>query len=333
MVIQNLLDDLVKKRVDSKKPRGEGLTYVADKLDPLNKENWELISSFVDVVKINGVMPLLASDSGITKKIKFYHDLDIRVSVGSTLAEYAIIQNSFDRFTKEASKLGFDIIEIGENIVDLSIEKKKKINDVAESLDLEIQWKVGKRDPRHQLSIEDMLVKIEEILTLDSRKIILEANQGMGVGIYDEQGNVKWSMMGIITNKIPPNKFIFEAPLEFQQFALIAEFGERVNLSELDTDSIPSVESERRGILSKSAFGNVNLREEPEGGPAAKFIYYLIKTKNPIDQSGLIGISRLPRRTVQNAVEDLRNQGLIIERTSLDDARKKVYHPVRSEWL
>ena len=178
-----------------------------------------------------------------------------------------------------------------------------------------------------------MLAKIEDIAKLDSKKIILEANQGMGVGIYDEHGNIKWSLVGEITNKYPPNKFIFEAPLEFQQFALVAEFGERVNLSEVDMESISSIESERRGILSKSAFGNVHLREEPEGGPAAKFIYYLIKTKNPVEQSELISLSRLPRRTVQNALEDLRNQGLIIERTSLDDARKKVYYPVRSEWL
>ena len=191
----------------------------------------------------------------------------------------------------------------------------------------------SEQNPRHQLDIEDMITKIEEIVKLDSKKIILEANQGIGVGIYDEQGNLKWSQIGMITNKQPPNKFIFEAPLESQQFALIAEFGERVNLSEIDMESVLSVESERRGVLSKSAFGNVNLREEPEGGPAAKFIYYLIKTKNPIEQSELIALSRLPRRTVQNAVEDLRNQGLIIERTSLDDARKRVYYPVRSEWL
>ena len=332
-MIHNLLDDLVKKRVDSTKPREQGLTHVTDKLHPTNMEDWGLISPFVDVVKINGALPLLASDSGIAKKIKFYHDLDIRVSAGNTLSEYALIQNSFDRFAKEASKLGFDILEIGENIVDLNFDKKKKLLDITESHDLEIQWKVGKQDPRHQLSVEEMISKIEDILKLDSKKIILEANQGMGVGIYDEQGNIKWSMIGLITNKYPPNKFIFEAPMEFQQFGLIAEFGERVNLSELDIDSVASVESERRGILSKSAFGNVNLREEPAGGPAAKFIYYLIKTKNPIEQSELIAISRLPRRTVQNAVEDLRNQGLVIERTSLDDARKRVYYPVRSQWL
>ncbi len=332
-MIHNLLDDLVKKRVDSTKPREQGLTHVTDKLHPTNMEDWGLISQFVDVVKINGALPLLAPDSGIAKKIKFYHDLDIRVSAGNTLSEYALIQNSFDRFAKEASKLGFDILEIGENIVDLNFEKKKKLCDIAESYDLEIQWKVGKQDPRHQLDVEDILVKIEEMLKLGSDKIVFEANQGVGVGIYDEHGNIKWSLVGEITNKCPPNKLIFEAPLESQQFGLIAEFGERVNLSEVDMESVSSIESERRGILSKSAFGNINLHEEPEGGPAAKFIYYLIKTKGPIEQSELISLSYLPRRTVQNAVEDLKNQGLVIERTSLNDARKKVYYPIRSEWL
>jgi phosphosulfolactate synthase len=29
----------------------------------------------------------------------------------------------------------------------------------------------------------------------------------------------------------------------------------------------------------------------------------------------------------------LKRQGLIIERNSLDDARKKMYHPMHSDWL
>ncbi|HXX05585.1 MAG TPA: phosphosulfolactate synthase [Candidatus Bathyarchaeia archaeon] len=328
-----MLDDLVKNRVDSKKPRKEGLTYVVDRLENYNKENWELISAFVDVVKINGALALLASESNLIKKINFYHDLGIRVSTGIISTEYAIAQNSFERYIKDAKKMGFDVVEIAENIVDLNMERKKKINDTITSLDLEAQWKVGKRDPRHQLGIEDTLVKIEELVSLGSTKVIMEANQGFGVGIYDENGNVKWGNVAILTNKYPPSTFIFEAPQETQQFALIAEFGERVNMSEVSVDSIISVESERRGILSKSAFTTVNVRDEPEGGPASKFIYYIIKTKFPIEQSDLINLSYLPRRTVQSAIEELKNQGLIIERTSLNDARKRVYYPIRSEWL
>jgi phosphosulfolactate synthase len=328
-----LLDDIIKNRIDLKKPRKEGLTYVVDKLEGSDKENWELLAPFIDVVKINGALTLLASETSLMKKIKFYHDLNIRVSTGSTGPEYAIIQNSFDRLVKESAKLRFDIVEVGENIIDLNIEKKKKISETVKALGLELHWKVGKRDPRHQLSLETTLEKIDESIKLGSKKITLEANQGFGVGIYDENGNVKWASVVALTNKFPPNTFIFEAPTESQQFSLIAEFGERVNLSEINMEAVTSVESERRGILSKSAFGHVNLREDPEGGPAAKFIYYIIKTKHPIEQSELISLSYLPRRTVQSAIEDLKNQGLIIERNSLNDARKKVYHPVRSEWL
>jgi phosphosulfolactate synthase len=50
-----LLHDSIKERVDNTKPRKEGLTYTIDKLQGLDKENFEIISPFIDVVKIYGV--------------------------------------------------------------------------------------------------------------------------------------------------------------------------------------------------------------------------------------------------------------------------------------
>jgi phosphosulfolactate synthase len=60
---------------------------------------------------------------------------------------------------------------------------------------------------------------------------------------------------------------------------------------------------------------------------------HIINTKNPIDQGELISLSHLPRRTIQNAVEELKSQGLIVERISLEDARKRVYTSIHSDWL
>jgi phosphosulfolactate synthase len=328
-----MLDDLAKNRVDSKKPRKEGLTYTIDKLQGIDKENFAIIAPFIDVVKVYGAFPMLVPEESLKKKIKFYHDFAVRVSTGSTITEFAILENSLERFVKEAAKMGFDIIEVGENSIDLSMEQKRKISDAIKYAGLEFQWKVGKKDPRHQLGIEKTLRKIEEAVKLGSKKIVLEANEGINVGIYDEKGLIKWSFVGGITTEYPPNTFVFEAPYESQQSALVAEFGQRVNLAEVHQDAVASVESQRRGFLSKAAFGVSYLRKNPKGGPAAKFIYYIIKTKHPIDQSELIGMSHLPRRTVQAAIDDLKLQGLIIERSSLDDARKKVYQPVHSDWL
>jgi phosphosulfolactate synthase len=328
-----LLDEFVKGRIDVKKPRKEGRTYVIDKLEGLDKENFPIIAPFVDAVKIYGVLPLLISEETLKKKIAFYHEFDVRVSTGSTISEYMIAENAFEKFVSQAAGLGFDIIEIGENSADLGLDHKRKITETVLAKNLEFQWKVGKKDPRHQPSLDATIAKIEEGVKLGSDKIVLEANEGMHVGIYDEKGEVKWNFVGALTAKFPPNTFIFEAPLELQQSALVAEFGQRVNLAEVRLETVSSVESQRRGFPTKAAFSVAHLRKNPEGSPAAKFVYFVIRSKHPIDQIELMNLTSLPRRTVQSAVEELKTQGLIIERSSLDDARKKIYSPVQFEWL
>lgn len=328
-----MLDDLFKGRVDGKKPRQEGLTLTVDKLESFDRENFEILAAFIDQIKIYNTYPLLISNDLLQKRISYYHNFDIKVSTGSTLTEYAISENSLEKYIKECAKMGFDIIEIGENNIDIDIDKKKKISNSILSADLTFNWKIGKKDPRHQIGIDNTLLRIEDVIKIGAKKIILEANEGISVGIYDQNGSVIWNYVAALTAKYPPNTFIFEAPLPTQQSALIAEFGQRVNLAEINIDSVASVESQRRGFLSKSSFGMSFSQKEIGGGPASKFIYYLIKTRNPIEQGDLIGITHLPRRTVQSAIEDLKNQGFIIERNSLDDSRRKVYYPVKSEWL
>ncbi|HXW12002.1 MAG TPA: phosphosulfolactate synthase [Nitrososphaeraceae archaeon] len=328
-----MLDDLFKERVDGKKPRQEGLTLTVDKLESFDRENFEILAAFIDQIKIYNTYPLLISNDLLQKRISYFHDFDIKVSTGSTLTEYAISENSLEKYIKECAKMGFDIIEIGENNIDMDIDKKKKISESILSAELTFNWKIGKKDPRHQIGIDNTLLRIEDVIKVGAKKVILEANEGISVGIYDQNGSVIWNYVAALTAKYPPNTFIFEAPLQTQQSALIAEFGQRVNLAEINIDNVASVESQRRGFLSKSSFGMSFSQKEMGGGPASKFIYYLIKTRNPIEQSDLIGITHLPRRTVQSAIEDLKNQGFIIERNSLDDSRRKVYYPVKSEWL
>jgi phosphosulfolactate synthase len=328
-----LLEEYAKNRVDVKKPRSEGRTYIIDKLEGLDRENFETIAPFIDVVKIYGVLPLLISEETLKKKIKFYHNFDIKVSTGSTISEYMIAEDDFDKFLGEAAKVGFDIIEIGENSADLNFEQKKKITESILAKRLDFQWKVGKKDPRHQLQLDTLLSKIEEGVKLGSDKVVLEANEGINVGIYDEKGSVRWNFVGALTAKFPPSTFIFEAPLESQQSALIAEFGQRTNLAEVRVEAVSSVESLRRGFPTKAAFSVSHLSKNPEGSPGAKFVYFVMKSKHPIDQVELMNLTNLPRRTIQSAVEELKSQGLIIERSSLEDARKKVYIPVQFEWI
>ncbi len=144
-------------------------------------------------------------------------------------------ENVFNKFIEESKIAGFDIIEISENNIHLSVDEKKKITKIIESHNLRHQWKIGRKDPRRQLTVDETVKRANEALEINQQeKIILEANLGYNVGIYDEKGDIKWNLLSAITSKISPNNIIFEAPLEIQQAVLIAEFGQRVNLGEVN---------------------------------------------------------------------------------------------------
>jgi phosphosulfolactate synthase len=71
---------------------------------------------------------------------------------------------------------------------------------------------------------------------------------------------------------------------------------------------------------------NYNFRNL-SGGPSVKFIFFIIKSFHPIDQTELMQISELPRRTVQASISELKRQGAIVEILDPKDARKKIYEP------
>ncbi|HEY0579482.1 MAG TPA: phosphosulfolactate synthase [Candidatus Nitrosocosmicus sp.] len=157
-----MLDNLAENIVDYKKPRPEGITYIIDKFQGFDKENFELIADFIDMVKIYGAYPLLISEDNLIRRIDFYHKKIVLVSTRSTLTEYALRENVFEKFVEESKTAGFDIIKISENNVNIYSEEKKKLVKVLDYHNLKLNLKIGKKDPRRQLSLDDTIKKINE---------------------------------------------------------------------------------------------------------------------------------------------------------------------------
>ncbi len=55
---------------------------------------------------------------------------------------------------------------------------------------------------------------------------------------------------------------------KYNKLVLIAEFGQRVNLGEIKQENVVSIESQRRGFLSKASFSITPVKKGPEGSPA-----------------------------------------------------------------
>ncbi len=298
---------------------------VIDRLSGLVKEEFEQVADYVNIVEIGWGLPLVWKEEALVSRIKYYRHLGIRVSMSGTLLEHSIFQNSTQAMLRKAERLGFDLVEISDGIIDLSHDEKTRLAKLARQHGFDYVVAVGKKDPARQLMPDETISQIANALSLDPIKVILEGRErGRSVGIYDDNGNVRWSLLRSITSRLDPKQIIFEAPTEIQQAALIQEIGPDVNLGNIALNSIASLESERQG-LRFDTFGIDRPQKHLSGGPSVKFVLFVIRTYQPIDQRQIVTMTHLPRRTVQKAVEYLAKNKLITEHPSFVDRRTKVY--------
>lgn len=307
------------------RPRPNGITHVLDRLIGFSPEEVEYLAPYFDVAKIGWGLPLLLARDRLKERISRYHDVGIDVSTGGTLLEYAVAHDRVPQMLDEARELGFDIIEISNGIIELSPAQIGRLAEQVERRSMPYFIEVGKKDAQHQLSLKETNAQIAFARTLKPSRVIIESREsGRGVGIYDSDGAIKWDWVRSILSEHPAEELLFEAPLELQQVGLLRELGAEVNLGNIALHSVAALASERLGLRGET-FGTIRHARDVRGPPAAKFLYFLLETYRGLDQTQLAHMSRLPRRTVQSALESLRRQGLIQESISLQDSRRREY--------
>ena len=61
------------------------------------------------------------------------------------------------------------------------------------------------------------------------------------------------------------------------------------------------------------------------GSPATKFVYHLMRTNKFLDQTAIIQMSGLPRRTILSSLDSLVGHDAIRETRDPNNTRRKVY--------
>ena len=310
------------------RPRVTGVTHLLDRLQYIPADELGDLAPYIDIAKIGWGLPLLLARDRVKARVRAYQDVDVEVSTGGTLLEYAIAQNRVNSFLDEAKELGFDLIEISSGILELSGTQIARLAESVRERGLTYLIEVGKKDPQHQLSLKETISQIGHALSLSPRKVIVESREsGRGVGIYDSDGAIKWDWVRSILAEHPRQELIFEAPMETQQVHLLRELGADINLGNVAFQSVAPLATERLGLRGET-FGTIRTTRIVKGPPAAKFLYFLLESYRGLDQTQLAQMSRLPRRTVQSALESLRQQGLVRESVSLQDSRRREYRLV-----
>lgn len=308
------------------KPRDKGLTFAVDNIAFNDRDYFNQGAEYIDSVKIGQSLPLILDRSKLVERIRFFHDCGIKVQSGGTLIQVAYKKRILPQVLERLKSLGFDTVEISESATEIPRETKLDIVSLVRKLSMDYIFEVGRKDPGRPQATAQLISKMEEAFELKSPKVIVEAGNGRGVGIFDSQGEIIWNSLNDMVGRFGPPSLVFEAPLVSQRIALTLEFGPNVNLAGLPIDSVLTLEMQRLGLTTET-LGVAPPVQSVQGSPASKFVFHLIKTEHPIDQQALIQRSGLPKRTLQAALSYLVERGFVREVPDMSDLRRHKYTP------
>ncbi len=231
----------------SKHPRTTGLTMVMDKGIGMNQAEdlVETAGDLIDLLKLGFGTSYI--NQNIKKKIALYKKKGIRVYPGGTLFEAFAIRNQFDDYRRFLDKLGFDAVEISDGSMEMDHDQKcEYIHQL--SKDFLVVSEVGSKIAGLEIPIPQWVSQMKSELEAGSFKVIAEARESGTVGIYDVHGKANFELINEISNRLPLNEILWEAPQKSQQVWFIKHFGANVNLGNIAPTEIIPLETLRLGL-------------------------------------------------------------------------------------
>ena len=185
------------------------------------------------------------------KSSKRFSRHDILTYPGGTLLEAAVVQEHCRVFMTRAAKLGFGAVEISEGTIDLPAERRRRMIDCARDAGLTPITEVGRKDPARQPDADELAEQALQDLAHGASWVIVEAREcGRGIGIYDEEGEVRATFLTRMTGLVgeAASRLIWEAPLRAQQAYLVRCFGANVSLGNVSPQDCLALEALRCGL-------------------------------------------------------------------------------------
>jgi phosphosulfolactate synthase len=135
----------------SNKPRRSGLTMIIDQGMPLAQQAdlLELAGDYADLAKIKTGSARLYPERLLVKKLERYRRHRVQPFLGGQFHEYVYAtqgERALPAFYEESRRLGFEAIEISDNVVPLTAVQRKKQIRAARGAGLIVYGEVGSKE-------------------------------------------------------------------------------------------------------------------------------------------------------------------------------------------
>jgi phosphosulfolactate synthase len=237
----------------TKKTRQTGLTMMMDKgLSVKEVENFiESNSDFTDLVKFGFGTSLITKN--LEQKIKLYKQANIRPYFGGTLFEMFLVRGLVDDFKRMVEKYKLDLLEVSDGSIALPHEEKLKyISELSKQAT--VLSEVGSKQAGVIIPDDQWVAMMKTELQAGAWKVIAEARESGNIGIYNTDGSANTRLIDDIINHVNNDNVLWEAPNKNQQVWFIKLLGSNVNLGNIATNEVFSLETLRLGLRGDTFF-------------------------------------------------------------------------------
>ncbi|HJX71048.1 MAG TPA: phosphosulfolactate synthase [Bacteroidales bacterium] len=237
----------------SAKPRQKGITMMMDKgLSIRQVEDFiDTGSAYTDFVKF-GFGTSVITDN-LLEKIKLYKKAGVEPYFGGTLFEAFIIRGMFDDYVRTLEKYGIETVEVSDGSMTMVHEKKQEYISKL-SGKFKVLSEVGSKQKGVVIPPDKWIECMKNELKAGSWKVIAEARESGTVGIYHSNGSANEELIVDISQHIPGEKIIWEAPTGKQQVYFINHYGSDVSLGNIAPNDVIPLECLRLGLRGDTFF-------------------------------------------------------------------------------
>lgn len=237
----------------TEKPRNKGITLALDKGHSVRQveDFCEAASTYTDIVKLGWGTSYVTQN--LSDKLDVYKKYDIPVYFGGTLFEAYVLRDQLDAYIELLKRYEIQYLEVSNGTIWLSENKKLDIiNNLSQ--DFTVLSEVGSKNPDSIIPPYKWVKMIQNEMEAGSWKVICEARESGTVGVFRPNGEIRSGLIDEITDQIPMEDLIFEAPQKDQQVWFIKKFGSNVNLGNIQPAEVISVETIRLGLRGDTLF-------------------------------------------------------------------------------
>ena len=239
------------------KPRGAGLTMVSDYQLGLRalEELLELAGDYMDIFTVATGTARLFDRSHLIAKLALLERHGVRSLLGGQFQEYVLHSmgiDAFPRHLEEARAVGFDLVEISDNVVDLGPGTRERLFEMVRAAGSKPVGEIG--DKRAHSATEAIVAEVQEVLDLGAELALIEGAELMLDGKPNEElilalkreVKIERCMFELATPRVGSTTVQIYAGKKF----LIKTFGPDVNLGNVTPDVVIETETTRLGLGS-----------------------------------------------------------------------------------